>query len=157
MLLFSAFMPPLVRYGLGFESHLQNVVVRVNVTTKEVTGFAIRDFEGTRIHYPTFLRSGYDLSELPPGSSNLADDVRSPWNKVHHSIIQDHVGPILHTLGLESHRGWSIVREELERELNPTGDPDGRALYEFMARETMPIPGFMGMRMIGRYIEVSLS
>lgn len=155
-LLFSSFMPPLVRYGLGFESHLQNVLVRVNVTTKEVTGFAIRDFEGTRIHYPTFLRSGYDLSELPEGSPNLADNHRKPWNKVHHSIIQDNVGHILHILGLESNGGWSIVREELERVLDPSGDPDGRALWEYFTQEKMPIPRFMGMRLIGRYVEVSL-
>ncbi|KAJ5281041.1 IucC family-domain-containing protein [Penicillium angulare] len=153
VLLFSSILPPLVQYGLGFESHLQNVAIRVNVKTNEVTGFAIRDFEGTRIHYPTFLRSGYDLSELPPGSPNLADDLRSPWNKVHHSLIQDHVGPILHILGIESHGGWTIVREELERALNPSEDPEGKALYDFLAKETMPIPGFMGMRMIGRYIE----
>ncbi|KAJ5933478.1 IucC family-domain-containing protein [Penicillium verhagenii] len=153
MLLFSAVLPPLVRYGIGFESHLQNVAVRVNVTRKKVTGFAVRDFEGTRIHYPTFLRSGYDLSEVPAGSPNLADNLRSPWNKVHHSLIQDHAGPLLHVLGLESQGGWAIVLEELERALDPSGDPEGRALYEFMTEETMPIPGFMGMRLIGRYVE----
>ncbi|KAJ5920921.1 IucC family-domain-containing protein [Penicillium verhagenii] len=156
MLLFSTVLPPLVRYGIGFESHLQNVAVRVNVTRKEVTGFAVRDFEGTRIHYPTFLRSGYNLSEVPAGSPNLADNLRSPWNKVHHSLIQDHVGPLLHVLDLESQGGWAIVQEELERVLDPSGDPEGKALYDFMTEETMPIPGFMGMRLIGRYVEVSL-
>lgn len=151
-------MPPLVRYGLGFESHLQNVLVRVNATTKKVTGFAIRDFEGTRIHYPAFLRSGYKLREvLPEGSPHLADSQRKPWNKVHHSIIQDNVSPILHILGLESHGGWSIVREELERVLDPSGDPDGRALWEYFTQEKMTIPRFMGMRLIGRYVEVSFS
>ncbi|OAA35706.1 Aerobactin siderophore biosynthesis, IucA/IucC [Beauveria brongniartii RCEF 3172] len=152
-LLFSSLMPPLVQWGLGFESHLQNVLIRVNVTTKEVTGFAIRDFEGTRIHYPTFLRSGYDLSELPKNSPHLSDSHRKPWNKVHHSIIQDNVGPILHILGLEPHGGWSIVREELERVLNPSGDPDGKALWEYFTQEKMTIPRFMGMRLIGRYVE----
>ncbi|KAF7713573.1 siderophore [Penicillium ucsense] len=152
-LLFSALMPPLVRYGLGFESHLQNVLVRVNVKTKELTGFAIRDFEGTRIHYPTFLRSGYELNELPAGSPHLSDTARKPWNKVHHSIIQDNVGPILHILGLEPHGGWSIVREELERVLNPAEDPDARGLWEYFTQEKMSIPRFMGMRLIGRYVE----
>jgi siderophore synthetase component len=157
MLLFAAILPPLVQYGLGFESHLQNVTVRVNIETKEVTGFALKDFEGTRIHYPTFLRSGYTLSEkLPPGSPHLADNLSSPLNKVHHSLIQDHVGPLLHTLGIESHGGWTIVREELEKALNPSEDPDGKSLYEFFTQDTMPIPGFMGMRLIGRYVEVSL-
>ncbi|KAJ5109264.1 hypothetical protein N7456_005939 [Penicillium angulare] len=156
VLLLSSILPPLVKHGLGFECHLQNVAVRVNATTKEVTGFAIRDFEGTRVHYPTFLRSGYNLDEIRPGSSNFSDDLSSSWNKVSHSLIQDHVGPILHVLGIESHGGWTIVREELERVLDPSGDPEGKALYDFLAAETMPIPGFMGMRMIGRYIEVSL-
>ncbi|KAJ5482899.1 IucC family-domain-containing protein [Penicillium diatomitis] len=152
-LLFSALMPPLVRYGLGFESHLQNVLVRVNFKTKELTGFAIRDFEGTRIHYPTFLRSGYELNELPAGSPHLSDTARKPWNKVHHSIIQDNVSPILHILGLEAHGGWLIVREELERVLNPAEDPDARGLWEYFTQEKMSIPRFMGMRLIGRYVE----
>ncbi|KAJ6168175.1 FhuF/siderophore biosynthesis protein [Penicillium chrysogenum] len=153
-LLLAAFIPPLLRYGIGFENHLQNVVVRVNVTTKEVTGFAARDLEGTRIHYPTFVsRSGYDLSQLPKDSSNVSDDIRSPWAKVHHSLIQDHLGPVLHMLGLESRGAWTIVREGLERVLNPSEGPDARALYEFFMEKTMPIPGFMGMRLIGRYIE----
>jgi hypothetical protein len=59
-------------------------------------------------------------------------------------------------LGLESHGAWTIVREELEKVLDPSGDPDARALHEFFMEKTMPIPGFMGMRLIGRYIEVSL-
>lgn len=149
-------MPPLVQYGLGFESHLQNVVVRVNVKTKEMTGFAIRDFEGTRIHYPTFLRSGHNLHELPEGSPHLSETVSKPWNKVHHSIIQDNVGPILHMLGLEQHGGWCIVREELENVLDPLENPDAKALWEYFTQEKMAIPRFMGMRLIGRYVEASL-
>jgi len=149
-------MPPLVRYGIGFESHLQNVVVRVNAKTKKVSGFAVRDLEGTRIHYPTFRKnSGYEL-KLPAQSPHLANDCRVPWNKVHHSIIQDHVAPILHTLGIESHGGWTIVREELEKSLNPSGDPDAKGLWEYFTQEQMPIPRFLGMRLLGYYKEASL-
>ncbi|KAJ5097169.1 IucC family-domain-containing protein [Penicillium angulare] len=137
-LLFSAVMPPLVRYGIGFESHLQNILVRVNGETNEITGFAIRDLEGTRIHYPTFLSSGYTLDGFPKGFKQVTDNLQIPWGHVHHSIIQDNVGPVLHVLGLESNGGWSIVREELERVLS--GDSNGRALYQFFTKETMPIP-----------------
>ena len=76
-LLLPFIMRPHVRHGIGFESHLQNTIVRVNVTTKEVTGFAIRDLDGTRIYYPTIRRSGYDLSGRLPGDRHITDDSRT--------------------------------------------------------------------------------
>ncbi|GLA43295.1 hypothetical protein AnigIFM63309_001024 [Aspergillus niger] len=54
-------------------------------------------------------------------------------------------------LDLESHGGWPIVREELERVLDPLGDPDGRAVHEAFTNKTMAFKCFMEMRLRNIY------
>ncbi|GLA18271.1 siderophore [Aspergillus niger] len=152
--LFSLILPPLVRHGIRIEAHSQNVLVRVNITNKEITGFAIRDFDGIRIHYPTFLRHpDYEnaLNNIPPGARTLTDDLHRMWHAAHHSLLQAHVGHLLYMLGLESKGGWRVVREELEWALNPSGDPDGRLLYDFWLKETMLSRCFLEMRLRDAY------
>lgn len=155
--LFSLLLPPLVRHGIGLESHAQNVLVRVNTTSKEITGFVVRDFGGMKIHSPTFSRTRIDLSSIPPGASAFVDDIHKVWHKVYHALIQMHVGHLLYMLDLESHGGWPIVREELERVLDPLGDPDGRAVHEAFTNKTMAFKCFMEMRLRNIYRDVSLS
>ncbi|CAK96513.1 siderophore [Aspergillus niger] len=149
--LFSLLLPPLVRHGIGLESHAQNVLVRVNTTSKEITGFVVRDFGGMKIHSPTFSRTRIDLSSIPPGASAFVDDIHKVWHKVYHALIQMHVGHLLYMLDLESHGGWPIVREELERVLDPLGDPDGRAVHEAFTNKTMAFKCFMEMRLRNIY------
>ncbi|CAK38819.1 siderophore [Aspergillus niger] len=152
--LFSLILPPLVRHGIRIEAHSQNVLVRVNITNKEIAGFAIRDFDGIRIHYPTFLRHPDNenaLNDIPPGARTLTDDLHRMWHAVHHSLLQAHVGHLLYMLGLESKGGWRVVREELERALNPSRDPDGRLLYDFWLKETMLSRCFLEMRLRDAY------
>ncbi|EHA20745.1 hypothetical protein ASPNIDRAFT_193539 [Aspergillus niger ATCC 1015] len=157
--LFSLILPPLVRHGIRIEAHSQNVLVRVNITNKEIAGFAIRDFDGIRIHYPTFLRHPDNenaLNDIPPGARTLTDDLHRMWHAVHHSLLQAHVGHLLYMLGLESKGGWRVVREELERALNPSRDPDGRLLYDFWLKETMLSRCFLEMRLRDAYAKVGL-
>ncbi|KAI2882540.1 hypothetical protein CBS63078_2167 [Aspergillus niger] len=152
--LFSLILPPLVRHGIRIEAHSQNVLVRVNITNKEIAGFAIRDFDGIRIHYPTFLRHPDNenaLNDIPPGARTLTDDLHRMWHAVHHSLLQAHVGHLLYMLGLESKGGWRVVREELERALNPSRDPDGRLLYDFWLKEMMLSRCFLEMRLRDAY------
>ncbi|GKZ64479.1 siderophore [Aspergillus niger] len=148
-----------IMFGLGSLKEKQtwfrkNVLVRVNITNKEITGFAIRDFDGIRIHYPTFLRHpDYEnaLNNIPPGARTLTDDLHRMWHAAHHSLLQAHVGHLLYMLGLESKGGWRVVREELEWALNPSGDPDGRLLYDFWLKETMLSRCFLEMRLRDAY------
>ncbi|KAB8229007.1 IucC family-domain-containing protein [Aspergillus alliaceus] len=149
--LFSLFLPPLARYGIGFESHSQNTLVRIDIKAKEVVGFAVRDFGGIRVHHPTFRRSGRDLGAIPAGASTITDDLHAVWHKVHHALLQVHVGHLLYMLGLESNGGWPIVREELRKALNPSADPGGRMVYDFFMQVTMPFKCFMEMRLQGLY------
>ncbi|GLA76188.1 siderophore [Aspergillus tubingensis] len=105
-----------IRHGIYFEAHSLNILVRVNITSKEISGFALRDFDGIGIHYPTFHRH--------PNNKNALKEIPS---------------------GAQSKGGWRIVREELERALNPSGDPDGRALYDYWLKETMLSKCFLEM------------
>lgn len=66
------------------------------------------------------------------------------------------MGHLLYMLGLESKGGWRVVREELERALNPSGDPDGRLLYDFWLKETMLSRCFLEMRLRDAYAKVGL-
>ncbi|GLA95876.1 siderophore [Aspergillus tubingensis] len=152
--LFSLIFPPMIRHGIYFEAHSQNILVRVNLTSKEISGFALRDFDGIGIHCPTFLRHPNNknaLKEIPPGARTLTDNLPRMWQLVHHALLQVHVGHLLYMLGLESKGGWRIVREELERALNPSGDPDGRALYDYWLKETMLSKCFLEMRLRDAY------
>ncbi|GAQ37978.1 unnamed protein product [Aspergillus niger] len=154
--LFSLIFPPMIRHGIYFEAHSQNILVRVNLTSKEISGFALRDFDGIGIHYPTFLRHPNNknaLKEIPPGARTLTDNLPRMWQLVHHALLQVHVGHLLYMLGLESKGGWRIVREELERALNPSGDPDGRALYDYWLKETMLSKCFLEMRLRDAYVK----
>ncbi|BCS05528.1 uncharacterized protein AKAW2_81329S [Aspergillus luchuensis] len=149
--LFSLLLPPLVRYGIGLEAHAQNICVRINTTSKEVTGFAVRDFGGARIHRPTFFRTRIELGTIPPGASAFVEDMHKVWHKVYHALIQMHVGHLLYMLGLESHGGWPIVREELERVLVSSCDPDAKAVHEAFMNKTMAFKCFMEMRLRNIY------
>lgn len=64
------------------------------------------------------------------------------------------MGHFLYMLGLESKGGWRNVREELERALNPSGDPNGRALYDYWLRERMLSKCFLDMRLRDAYAKV---
>lgn len=154
--LFTLIFPPLVRYGIGLEAHGQNLVARINRQTGEITGFAVRDFGGVRMHVPTLRAHGVSFASLPSGGATLTDDLHNVWSKVHHALVQNHVGLLLSALGLEtrSSRGWSIVRDTLEEVLRAEGE-EGKKVWEFFMQDTMPFKCFLRMRMEGKYRDVS--
>ncbi|KAL4893558.1 ferric iron reductase FhuF-like transporter-domain-containing protein [Aspergillus ambiguus] len=149
--LLELFLPPLVKYGIGLESHGQNVVARVSRSSREVTGFAIRDFGGVRLHVPTLQHYGVDFSGMIPGGATMTEDLHDVWSKVHHSLLQNHVGFLVYNLGLESHGGWGIVRDVLSKTLKNTQSPMGDEFYEYVMKDTMPFKCFLRMRMEGKY------
>ncbi|KAI1850686.1 hypothetical protein JX266_003968 [Neoarthrinium moseri] len=149
--LFELVLPPLVKYGIGLEAHGQNIVARICQQTNRVKGFAVRDFGGIRLHVPTLERFSVDFSSLPPGGAILTHDMHKVWSKVHHSLLQNHVGLLLTALGLERATGWGITLETLEQVLDPDGDIHGKYLYEYFTQDTMPFKCFLRMRMEGKY------
>lgn len=153
--LFELVLPPLARYGIGLEAHGQNLVARICRETGIVKGFAVRDFGGVRMHVPTLRNYGVNFDSLPPGGATLTDDLHNVWSKVHHALVQNHVGLVVSALGLERDGGWGIVREVLERVLTGEEEGMGREVLGFFLQNTMPFKCFLRMRMEGKYRDVS--
>ncbi|KAJ5872013.1 uncharacterized protein N7529_004366 [Penicillium soppii] len=149
--LFKLTIPPLLDYGIALEAHGQNLVVRICRQTGDIKGFAVRDFGGIRLHVPTLQEYGVGLDAIPSGSAVLTNSLHNAWSKVHHSMLQNHIGFLLSALGLEQQGGWTIVREELANVLNPDENTRGRKLYDFFVADTMPFKCFLMMRMEGKY------
>ncbi|KAJ5757131.1 uncharacterized protein N7511_007313 [Penicillium nucicola] len=150
--LFKLTIPPLLQYGIALKAHGQNIVVRVCRQTGDIKGFAVRDFGGIRLHVPTLREyCGGGLDAIPSGSAVLTSNLHNAWSKVHHSLLQNHVGFLLSALGLEQQGGWTIVREELANVLNPNENIRGRKLYDFFVADTMPFKCFLMVRMEGKY------
>ncbi|KAF7593530.1 hypothetical protein BBP40_011258 [Aspergillus hancockii] len=149
--LFELALPPLLNHGIGFEMHGQNAVARVCRQTGEIKGFAVRDLGGIRLHVPTLQQHGVDFESLPLGSATLTDNLHNVWSKVHHSILQNHVGFLMSSLALESTGGWGVVREELLAALRPEESAQAQALYQFFLGDTMLFKCFLRMRMEGKY------
>ncbi|KAF4231520.1 hypothetical protein CNMCM8980_005309 [Aspergillus fumigatiaffinis] len=149
--LFKLALPPLLNHGIGLELHGQNLIARVCLQTGDIKGFAVRDFGGIRLHIPTLQQYGVKLGSLLLGSATMTDDLHNVWSKVHHSMLQNHVGSLMTALGLESKGGWSVVREELVAILRPDESATGQSLYQFFLGDTMPFKCFLRMRMEGKY------
>jgi siderophore synthetase component len=154
--LFELLLPPLANHGIGLESHGQNLVARICRRTAEIKGFIVRDFGGVRLHVPTLHSQGIKFDSMPAGGATLTDHLQNVRNKVHHALLQNHVGTLLSSLGLESHGGWVIVREELSLILKPAEDTPRGSLYNYFVKDTMPFKCFLRMRMEGKYRDASL-
>ncbi|KAI9929654.1 hypothetical protein MW887_001129 [Aspergillus wentii] len=149
--LFEIALPPLVLHGIGFEAHGQNIVARICRQTGQIKGFVVRDFGGVRLHVPTLESQGICFASLPPGGAVLTDNMENVWSKVHHSLLQNHVGLILTSLGLERNGGWGVVRDALSSVLKPEQGGTRETLYEYFLKDTMPFKCFLRMRMAGKY------
>ncbi|KAJ5117453.1 hypothetical protein N7448_011085 [Penicillium atrosanguineum] len=144
-------LPPLIQYGIGLEGHGQNVVARVCRQTGTIKGFAVRDFGGVRMHVPTLREHGVSYDSLPPGGATLEDNMENVWSKVHHSLLQNHVGLLIEALGLENYGGWGITLETLSTGLKPGQGSPGHSLFEYFTKDTMPFKCFLRMRMESKY------
>ncbi|KAJ5095260.1 hypothetical protein N7532_007551 [Penicillium argentinense] len=145
--LFEAVFPILSEYGISLEGHLQNFVVRVCNKTKDIKGLAYRDFGGVLMHKSTLREKGFNVDWMHPNGRILTDDREFIWQQTHHTVIQSHVGNVLHALRLETNGGWAIVREELthiliERDRSETK----KKVYEYMTREFMDVKCYFDMR-----------
>ncbi|KAL5360421.1 ferric iron reductase FhuF-like transporter-domain-containing protein [Aspergillus floccosus] len=141
-------LPPLVNHGIGLEAHGQNILARVCRETGKTKGFDVRDFGGIRLHTPTLRAQGVSFDGMFPGWAVMTKSMNDVWGKVHHSLLQNHIGFLLNALDLQRHRGWGIVRDVLEGALK--GLPDN-GLYEFCMKDTIPLKCFLRMRMEGKY------
>jgi siderophore synthetase component len=136
-------LEPLIRHGIGLEFDAQNTVVRICRRTKAIKGFAIRDLAGVKLHGTTLQDHGFDLQGL---EATVVQDVHDVWDKMHHDLIQNHIGHLLDSLGLELH-GWQIISFELERALQGEVESVEQGIYRHFVKETMPFKSLIKMRM----------
>lgn len=149
---------PLLGRGVVLETHSQNVLVRVDQRTKSVVGFAIRDMNGVKIHVPTLQDQGIVVDErLAQISETRAANLEALWKRAHRTLIQNHAGFLMRSLGLDNSQGWSIVRDELEKVLFSPECPMGEELHRFFWAGSMGYPCFLGAILRGKPLEVSFN
>ena len=148
-------LPPALNHGIGLEAHCQNVLARFDKKSGTLTGFAIRDFGGLKLHMPTLRSQGFDLLSSPPGSLITTNDLQEVWMNVHHTIFQSHLNQIIHGLKLQRQGGWAIVRDELYKSLRPGDSGKAKAFYDFLTADKMPMKCFLRMKTQGLYRDVS--
>lgn len=147
-------LTPLLKHGIALEAHGQNITVRICKKTLEIKGFAYRDLGGFRMHMPTLHSQGYRLDTMPTGSAITSYDLSEVWNKMHHAVFQNHLGPLISALKLHDQGGWAIVREVVREVLS---SEEGEELLRFILKETMAFKCFLRMSMAGKYRDVSYS
>ncbi|KAL9129991.1 MAG: hypothetical protein Q9217_001713 [Psora testacea] len=163
--LLSLTLRPLFKHGISLEAHGQNICARFSLTTKELIGFAYRDFGGLKLHMPTLRSQGYDITTSPTGSLILTDDIQECWELAWHTLFGSHLTQIMRALGLHVDGGWRLVRAALERVMEMEAvegheeDVAGAlarktALFEFLTAKKVPYKGFLKMKLEGLYRDV---
>ncbi|KAF3913389.1 hypothetical protein ABW20_dc0107822 [Dactylellina cionopaga] len=141
-------------YGISLEAHAQNMVARFSRSTGEISGFAIRDMGGVRGHTSTLEKHGLLTDDL---GKICIDDMDLILDKTHETLIQNNIGYLLYTLGLEeSDNGsdiWEIVRSVLSETLDVENDATGSQIYKHFTKEKMPFKCYLRRRMAASFRE----
>jgi len=96
------------------------------------------------MHRPTLESQGFDLTGM---DASLTADIHDVWDRTRHVLIQNHIGYLIYSLGLErEYDGWQLVFSELERALEGDGDSTSQKAFRYLAKKTMPFKAFMKMR-----------
>jgi siderophore synthetase component len=112
-----------------------------------VKGFVYRDFGGILMHRSTLRDQGFDVNWMHPNGRILTDDLEFIWQQTHHTVIQCHIGNMLHALDLEKLGGWGMVREELTKAVSCLDSNEERnELLDYMTKEYMDTKCFLEMR-----------
>ncbi|KAJ5905365.1 uncharacterized protein N7473_002281 [Penicillium subrubescens] len=148
---------PLLGRGVVLETHSQNVLVRVDKRANSVVGFAIRDMNGVKIHVQTLQDQGIAVDKrLAQISETRAASLEALWKRAHRTLIQNHAGFLMRSLGLDNSQGWSVVRDELEKVLFSPECPMGQELHRFFWAESMGYPCFLGAILRGKPLELEI-
>ncbi|MCO5595173.1 hypothetical protein L7F22_049212 [Adiantum nelumboides] len=160
-----AFMPPLYKYGVGFEAHLQNVLARFRrksdgdgagvqnedgCSSWELVGFAVRDLGGIKVHQPTLQEAtgGLQVEVWNEEASALARDVEDVHDVAFTMMVHGHLFRMARALGVH-HDGsaWEAVRRELHA-LLPADCPTRRL---WLHKSTAPFKAFFSMKLQGLF------
>ncbi|CAN8103030.1 unnamed protein product [Discula destructiva] len=109
-----AFVGPMADYGLAFEAHAQNVLIRMDRTTGKINGWVTRDLGSMRIHMPTFRKAGCDISSFFHDSTIPTDSETHTWSIIQFCLFHHHLNVFIYRLGIPRHAAWAMIREKLE-------------------------------------------
>jgi siderophore synthetase component len=148
-LLFRCFLPPIYQHGFAFEAHMQNVLLRVQLSGESfvLKGFAIRDFGGLKA-LDSKLRDTLGMGlDVLPDSYSCAKTEHEILDLAYHTLIQVHVNPLVRALGLHADgSGWSIVRDTFKRHC-----PPNTSLYAYFMGPSVQFKCFVKMKFQGLY------
>lgn len=146
--LLRAVLPPCIVNGVAFEAHGQNMLARFDRETGELTGFAMCDFGGIKVHRPTLQRSCGAKLDVLPDSAVVAHSLNDAYKVLYHTLIQMHFQHVIRALDLHyCSAGWAMVRAKLE-EIIPNDHP----MYKwFLEQETIPDKALIRMKIDGLY------
>ncbi|KAK2595703.1 hypothetical protein N8I77_013728 [Diaporthe amygdali] len=144
-------IPPALESGVALEAHGQNMMVRVNRSTKKVTGFVVRDFGGIKIHMPTLRERGYTLYSALPDSFVTTDVREEAWDILHHTLFNNNINHLIQSLDLHRNGGWPIVREELDKVINESTVGARKELLEYLSKDQVHLKCFLKMKLEGLY------
>jgi siderophore synthetase component len=157
--LLEATLLPVLDSGICLEAHGQNILVRIEKSTREIVGFVVRDLGGVKCHSPKLRQKGYVLTSALPGSFVLTDSEEEAWGIVQHTVIQNHIQHLIRRLHLEPARAWSGVREQIRDVLASREDHDDATasrFERFLFAPEVKNKAFLGMKLRSLYRDVSL-
>lgn len=104
------FLTLMVKYGIGLEGHLQNIVLVFNAGRP--VRLLFRDWGGARIHGERLGRRGLRV-RFYPGSAVLTDHLQEMHNKVFCAVFQNQLGEVI----LQSCKHFGVPERRLWREV----------------------------------------
>lgn len=150
-----ALIPPLIKNGVTFEAHAQNVLARFDVVTKELRGFVIRDLGGLRIHPPTLREStGIDFQFLS-GHVVATKTLGEIFPNFYHAFVHNHIQRLVRRLGMHHNgRGWSILKKHMS-DVIPVEHPLWKVWMDSTSK-TVDSKSLIRMRMHDSYRDVGV-
>ena len=151
-----ALLPPLIKNGLAFEAHAQNLLARFDIATGRLLGFVVRDLGGLRIHPETLRQSTGVNFQFLPGHCVATETLQEIYHKFYHTFVHNHVQRLIRVLKMHHDgRGWEILRQYMDA-LIPA-DHALRKIWLSPNRKTVLAKSLMRMRMQDLYRDVSVS
>lgn len=147
-------LPPVITHGIAFEAHAQNVLVRVDKTTRAMKGCAVRDLGSIKIHMPTLAQSGYELFSALEGTFVTEQEEVPMWRIIHFCLFENHLNVLIYRLGVDRPKAWAMVRELLNgffdafAAKSPEGKlpANGERFKKFLFEPTIEMKAFMVMK-----------
>ncbi|EME83988.1 uncharacterized protein MYCFIDRAFT_162844 [Pseudocercospora fijiensis CIRAD86] len=150
--LVESILSPALDSGICLEAHGQNMLVRVDKTSKKIVGFAVRDVGGIKCHMPTLRSRGYDLLSALPGSFVVCDDEEEAWSIVQHTLINNHLHHLIRRLRVPQGQAWQMIRDQIEGFFSRRPKSDvAQRFRESLFRPEVHSKAFLRMKMQGLY------